>query len=169
MTSTSPEPSTTALDASHRRYLIRDQCIGAMIVNVLINAGIAWLMFRSAAVVPLWGQQSIASDTIGTTFFLPFFTCLIVTPLTHSAVRTGRLARPGFRRASHAWLHRLPAGTLLRGVVLGLVGMVMAAPVSLWALVWPLSVPVSVSVASVVMPCRPWPASRRPSTTCAPT
>jgi hypothetical protein len=122
------------LDATHRRYLMIDQGVGAIIATILINALIAWLLFRSLPVVPLWGQQSIAGDTIATTFFLPLFTCLIVTPLTHLAVRRGQLSRPSFRRASYPWLRWLPAGTFLRGLVLGLVVMIVVGPVSVWAL-----------------------------------
>ncbi len=122
------------LDEAHRRYLVIEQGVGAIIANLLINAGIAWLMFRSMDIVPLWGQQSIAGDTLGTTFFLPFFTCLIVTPLTHMAIRQGRMPSSRWMRQEHPWLSRLPGGTALRAFVLGLIVFVLVGPISVWVL-----------------------------------
>ncbi len=66
------------MSRAQRRYLLFEQGVGAAVFNFLLNAAIAWLIFRGADVVPLWGQQSIAGDTIGTSVILPFLTCLIV-------------------------------------------------------------------------------------------
>jgi hypothetical protein len=122
------------LDEAHRRYLIIEQGVGSVIVNILINGTLAYFMFRAMPLVPLWGQQSIAGDLLGTCFFLPFFTCLIVTPVTHAAVRTGRFGPPGWARGSHPWLGRLPGGTLARAFVLGLIVFVLLGPLSVWVL-----------------------------------
>lgn len=122
------------LAAAHRTYALRDQGIGAAIVNFLINGAIAWLMFRSLAAVPLWGQQSIAGDTIGTGFFLPFITCLIVTPLTLRQVRSGTLPVPAWSRVDHPLLARLPRGAAARGAVLGAIGALLLAPPVVFAL-----------------------------------
>ncbi len=119
---------------AHRRYLILEQGIGAVIVNLFTNATAAWLLFRSLEVVPLWGPRSIAGDTVATTFLLPFITCLIVTWLAHRAVDGGRFPPPEWRRASHPALGRLPRSTYLRGLLLGFVCMIVVAPVSIWAL-----------------------------------
>ena len=78
--------------------------------NFLLNGAIAWLLFRSLERVPLWGQQSIAGDTIGTCFFLPFFTALIVTPLVRRRVRAGSVAPLGVDARDHPPLGWLPAG-----------------------------------------------------------
>jgi hypothetical protein len=115
----------------HYRYLWLEQGIGAAIFNVVVSAGIAWLLFRPLDVVPLWGPQSIAGDTIATCFFLPFLTCLIVTRLAHREVRRGRLPAPRWRRTSHPVLRRLPAGTGRRAVVLGVLGVLLVAPVTI--------------------------------------
>jgi len=114
--------------SAHRTYALRDNGIGAAIVNFLINGAIAWLMFRTVVSVPLWGQQSIAGDTIGTGFFLPFITCLIVTPLTLRQVQSGNLPRPAWSRIDHPLLARLPSGAAKRGALLGAFGALVAAP-----------------------------------------
>jgi hypothetical protein len=116
---------------AHRRYLVAEQCLGAAIFNFAINALIAWGLFRHLEEVPLWGQESIAGDTVGTCFFLPFFTGLIVTRLAHGRIRAGALPVLGRSRETLAGLGRLPGGTLRRSLVLGLVCALLVAPPAL--------------------------------------
>jgi hypothetical protein len=65
--------------AAQRRFVLLDNGVGAFVVNLMINGVIAWLLFCKATRVPMWGQSSIAGDTIATAFLLPAITCLIVT------------------------------------------------------------------------------------------
>src|SRR5881296_2180494 len=120
---------------AQRRYLLLEQGVGAAGFNFLLNAAIAWLMFRGADVVPLWGQQSIAGDTIGTSIILPFLTCLIATRLVRGHVRAGKVAPLGWSRDTQPWLGWLPRGTLARAAALGGAGLVVFTPPTLVALV----------------------------------
>jgi hypothetical protein len=115
--------------SSAQRGYLREQGIGSAIFNFVLNGIIAWLLFRGQAIVPLFGQQSIAGDTIGTCFFLPFLTCLIVTRIARGHVRAGKVAGAGWTRTSHPMLRWLPAGTALRGLALGLGSIGVFAPV----------------------------------------
>jgi hypothetical protein len=117
------------MSRSHCRYLL-EQGVGAAVVNFAINAAIAWAMFRGAPSVPLWGQQSIMADTLGTCFMLPFITCLVVTPMARRHVRAGRVPALGWTRASHPALSWLPRRTAARGAVLGLACVATFAPVA---------------------------------------
>ncbi len=119
---------------AHRRYLLLEQGLGAAVFNFVLNAGIAWLMFRGQEEVPFWGQQSIAGDTIGTSLILPLLTCLCVTPMARRRVVGGRLAPLGWTPRSHPFLGWLPRATLRRGLALGAAGVVLLAPVTLLAL-----------------------------------
>ena len=116
------------MSPAQRRYLLLEQGVGAAGFNFLLNAAIAWLMFRGADVVPLWGQQSIAGDTIGTSVILPFLTCLIATRLVRGHVRSGKVAPLGWSRDTQPWLGWLPRGTLARGLALGGAGLLVFAP-----------------------------------------
>jgi hypothetical protein len=107
----------------HRRYLLLDQGIGAGILNLVLNAGIAWLLFRGMEVVPLWGQQSIAGDTIGTAFVLPFLTSLIASVVVRSQVRSGYV--PAATLSPTSALRLLPRSLAGRGAVLGLIAIVV--------------------------------------------
>jgi Fe2+ transport system protein B len=116
----------------HRRFLLIDQGVGPTIFNFVLNAGIAWLMFRSAATVPMWGQSSIAGDTIATAFLLPFLTCLIVGKVVAHQVGQGRVRALPDRD--------LPASSLAfrksyqKGLLLGVASVIVTAIPLVWAL-----------------------------------
>lgn len=118
----------------HRRFLILEQGIGSALFNLVLNGVIAWALFRHLAVVPLWGRESIAGDTLGTCFFLPFFTALIVTPLVRRRVRSGGIDGLGWTRESHPRLGWLPAGTLRRALALGGLSLAVVGPLTLLGL-----------------------------------
>ena len=120
------------MSAAQRRYLLLEQGIGAAVFNFGLNAAIAWLMFRGQGAVPLWGQQSIAGDTIGTAIILPFLTCLIATRIVRGHVRAGKVAPLDGGRT---WLGWLPHGTAARGLTLGAAGLLLFAPPVVLALV----------------------------------
>jgi hypothetical protein len=120
--------------ANHRRFLWLEQGLGSVLVNLPLNAAIAWLAFRGTAAVPLWGSQSIAGDTIGTCLILPLITTLVATPLCRRAVRSGAVAPLDWSARIRATLGRLPSGTFARGIALGLVTTVLVVPPALAAL-----------------------------------
>lgn len=78
-----------SLSSTQRRYLVVVQGLVPGVINVVLNGFIAWLMFRGMTTVPVWAQESsIGPDALGTCFFLPAITCLIVTPMVRRHVRT---------------------------------------------------------------------------------
>lgn len=114
-----------ALSAAHRRLLVVDNGVGSAVFNFLLNGGIAWLLFRTATSVPMWGQQSVAGDTLITGFLLPFFTCLIVSRMVERRVTQGHVARlTPAELPQAAWARR---STLARSVFLGVAGVLLAA------------------------------------------
>jgi hypothetical protein len=122
------------MSPGHLRFLLLEQGIGAAVVNFLLNGAIAWLLFRGVPQVPLWGQQSIAGDVVGTCFFLPLITTLIVTPLVRRRVSAGTLAALGWTRETHRPLGWLPNGTGRRALVLGIICALVVGPLSVWVL-----------------------------------
>jgi hypothetical protein len=100
-------------------------------VNLVLNAGIAWISLRGASSVPLWdvplvGKTNTGLDTVGTFFFLPLMTTLFCTTAVWAELRAGRL-RP-FKTG--ALLDRLPPGRVRRGVVLGALCTAVLSPVA---------------------------------------
>jgi hypothetical protein len=105
------------MSRAHRRYLLLEQGVGAGVVNLLLNAAVAWLTFRGSRTVPLWGTQSIAGDTIGTAFLLPLITTLVTSRIVRGEMRKGRLAPLGWPAASFG--RHMPRGLGRRGTLLG--------------------------------------------------
>jgi hypothetical protein len=109
----------------HRRFLIVDEIVGPAIVNFLLNAGIAWFLFRKLASVPLWGSQSIAADTLGTAFVLPVLTALIAGLLIPARVVRGKLSPvPAALLRPTMWSRR---SGVVRGALLGVAAVVLVA------------------------------------------
>jgi hypothetical protein len=117
-----------------KRYLFVEQPLGAFVVNFILNAAIAWAVCRGMTAVPLWGQTSVAGDTIATCFILPFLSVLIATPLVRGDVRRGKLSPASLRAEAVARL-RLPQSVPTRALVVGLGGLVVAAPLAVLSLV----------------------------------
>jgi hypothetical protein len=114
-----------------RRYLLIEHGLGSAVFNFVLNAAIAWLLFRGLTDVPLWGQQSIAGDTIGTALILPLLTCLIVTPMVRRHMRARDVGEVGWSPTAQALQRWLPIGTFRRGLVLGGTCVVAVAPLAL--------------------------------------
>ncbi len=117
-----------SLTPAQRRFLFLDNGVGPFVANLLINGVIAWLLFRNATQVPLWGQSSIAGDTIATSFLLPAITCLIVTPIARGRVRSGQL--PPVVDAFWRWI---PRNMAWRAVLVGLICLLALTPLTLLA------------------------------------
>src|SRR6516162_455662 len=118
-----------SLTPAQRRFVLLDNGVGAFVVNLLINGVIAWLLFRKVTHVPMWGQSSIAGDTIATACLLPAISCLIVTPLARGRVRTCRVAAVG--GASWRWI---PRNMVWRALLVGLICLLVLTPLTLFVL-----------------------------------
>jgi hypothetical protein len=119
------------LTSDQRRYLLIGQCALPFAFNFVFNGGLGLLMFRGVDPVPTWGvESSAAPDLIGTCFFLPAITCLIVTPIVRRHVRSGTVERVASELPRWLQLFRrsLPARALLFGLVtIASVGGILAA------------------------------------------
>ena len=122
------------MSPEHKRVIFLEHGVGSALFNLALNGLIAWALFRGLERVPLWGQQSIAGDTVGTCFFLPFFTTLIVTPLLRGRMRSGQVNPLASTGRLSALLDRLPRRSLARAAVLGVLCAVCVAPPVIWAL-----------------------------------
>jgi len=119
------------MSRAHGRYLLLEQGIGAGVVNFVINWVIAWAMFRGMASVPLRGDLSIANDTIGTTFFLPFLTTLFASQVVRGHVRRGRV--PAWPWGDGAG-RRVPRWLVVRGALFGIVCVALVGVPTAYAL-----------------------------------
>lgn len=103
----------------HRRLLV-GQAVGGVVLNFFLNGGVAWATFPPVETLPLWARSNcVGADTIGTSFFLPLTTCLILTPIVRRALRGGTMA--GIDRADlPAAIRFWPSNFVARGALVGL-------------------------------------------------
>ncbi len=130
------------LSDRHRRFLVIEQGAIPTLFNLVLNGFIAWLLFRSAAAVPLWGESSVGVDLLATGFMLPFLTCVIVSSLVGRHVRSGKVPPLLMGQLPHSrWFQR---SVSTRGLLLGAVGVLLGAVPIVWALSLGQSQPFSV-------------------------
>lgn len=121
------------LSPAQLRYALVSFALIPAVANTAINGLIGWVMFRGVALVPVWGLgPSVGPDTLGTCFFLPMFTCLIVTPLTWRHMRRGVVEPLGELAAVPTWARRTLRPLLRRAALLGLACFLVVGPV-VWA------------------------------------
>jgi hypothetical protein len=123
-TATPPPSASPGVSRDHRRFIFWHAIVGAAIVNLVLNALIAWLSVRSEDSVPRWAvpladKPSTITDTLGTFFILPLLTCLIFTAVARRELRHGRITPLGWAWSPKSILRRLPSGTVRRGLALG--------------------------------------------------
>ena len=83
--------------SEHRRWLLLNTIVIAAVVNGALSALIAWGSAANEEEIPLWAVPfaegpSLAVDTIGTFFILPFLTTLIITTVVWHELRERRIA-----------------------------------------------------------------------------
>lgn len=122
------------LSNRHRQFLIVSQCGIQTVVNFLINGLIAWLIHRSSTTVAIWDASGgILLDLLLTGLALPFFICVIVSPAIAGQVRSGKVP-PLLPEQFPQW-HWFRRSSSIRGLVVGIAGVIFGAGPVVWALI----------------------------------
>ncbi|MEZ5501882.1 MAG: hypothetical protein R3E50_04200 [Halioglobus sp.] len=120
----------SAADISHLRH----EVMVAGISNACFNGFFAWLLMKDGPALRWDGEHSFVVDIIATGLLLPLIVALIVIPLQRSKLRKGRLAPIDLGNTSliQALANRFPAATFRSAMLFGLIGLVVAAPLTLF-------------------------------------
>jgi len=119
-----------ALSPTHRR-LLQAQALGGLVLNIPLNGAAAWLGFPPVVRLPLWAKANcVAFDTLGTSFFLPLVTCLVLTLLQRRSLRAGALD-PLPRASLPALVRFWPQNVVGRGALVGLLSMLTVGAATL--------------------------------------
>jgi hypothetical protein len=113
------------LSPEHRKLLVIDQGVVAFVINLVLNGGIGWLIFRSAAEVPVWGESSAGGDLLVTALLLPLLTAVIVSKLVAGQVESGKLPPLASHQIPDSGFSLRPSA--IRGFALGGMAIVLAA------------------------------------------
>jgi hypothetical protein len=119
------------LTPAQRTFIAVEQIILPFVFNLVFNAALGWYLFRTHVPVPLWGDPSIGADILGMLFFLPFFTCLVGTPLINRATRLGKVDKLTIRPEQHWLLRHLPRSLWVRSILIGAACTVALGPLSI--------------------------------------
>ena len=110
--------------APAHQQMLRGQATLGLVLNFFFNGAIAWIAFPPfppGASIPLFARGNcVAGDVIGTSFFLPLTTCLVLTPFVRRALAPKGTVPPLARAALPAAVRWLPGNIAGRGALLGL-------------------------------------------------
>jgi hypothetical protein len=104
--------------------------------NTLFNGLSAWLLMKGGGNLQWSGDHSFVTDVLATAFLLPFIVGCIVIPLQRSKLSKGKLQPIDLGASSlmQSLADHFPANTLKSAVLLGLVGLLIIAPLTLTGL-----------------------------------
>jgi hypothetical protein len=112
------------LSEQHRHFIRVEQCVHPGLFNFAINGALAWLITRSHASLPLWGDGGIGVDLIATSLLLPLLTAVIVSRIIRGQVAQGKISALDPTQIDERGLHHRSAW--VRGGVLALVVLAVA-------------------------------------------
>ena len=123
------------LAPEHRRWLAVYAIGLTGVLDLCLTGGIAWLAVRHQPHIPLWqgisaSRAGLLTDTVGTFFFLPFLTTLLLSPGVRAAQRGGELPRIRSDTTARDLASHLPERLVRRGLYLGLITMIIASAVA---------------------------------------
>lgn len=113
---------------SLQSHIVKESC-SSFFINLAINGGLAWFIFRSKPSLSLWGANGFGQDMLITALLLWLLLCAIVMTIHKKKSQSGKLPAiaaseyPTMRRA----LKWLPRGTWAASSVLGVVGVILFA------------------------------------------
>jgi hypothetical protein len=128
----------------HRRFLMKETII-AIVVNMLISYAITFGMFRSQNEIMLWGKNGLFIDLIPTIFLMIFCMTAIMTPATRSRISKGTAPSAPWHRREYFILRFLPVVSVVRALVMGIVGLLVLLPTSCGLLIILKQFPISFS------------------------
>ena len=91
-----------------------------------IGAVLTRALWNNYDIVPLWGQESIVTHLLSSSFVLGALVCWTATKATRNALRSKQVLPLHWHLKSQTVIDKLPAGTLHRAFILGLIGMLIA-------------------------------------------
>ena len=118
------------LDPPTRRWILINAVIAGALINLVLNALIAWGRASEVDEIPLWEESGLSTigDTLGTLVVLPLITTLLIAAGVRREIAHGKLSALERYGGLAEAARRLPDNMLLRGLVFGLACLVILGP-----------------------------------------
>jgi hypothetical protein len=124
------------------KYLATES-IGSAIVNGLLNAGAAWLLFHGRVLVPVKGPLGIVRDLIGETFLVASLSYMAAVLISRHRGRAGKLPQ-------HSTMHlRTPGNVYLWSLAVGVICACVLVPLN--AIILPRALPAGLTFRDVIL------------------
>ncbi len=105
---------------------IRKEALTNFVINVVINAGIAYALFRQVEQIGPWGEKGYVMDLLITGFLLSLILGGIFVGMSRRKRDSGEFTLSGSEGKALAWL--IPYNPVLAALWLGALGMALATP-----------------------------------------
>lgn len=109
---------------------IRKEVVTNVVINLLINAGLAWLILGNKGPLAWWGQHGFAQDMIVTAILLTGIVSTIMILVHRKKVAKGEL--PALHLDPSKWLHRfvakLPSSVLASVLIFVVISLLLFIP-----------------------------------------
>ena len=105
---------------------IRKETLTNFVINIVINAAIAYALFRQVEQIGPWGEKGFVMDLLLTGFLLSLILGGIFVAMSRRKRDSEEFALSGNEGKALAWL--IPYNPVLAALWLGILGMVLATP-----------------------------------------
>lgn len=112
---------------------IRGEAIASGVINAIINGLIIWSLKKDSGPIPFSGDEGFSIDIVITSFLLLLLVAVIVIAIQRKKLSKGELATFEWDtyRTSHRMMSRFPRSVWASGILFGLFGIFVVAPITL--------------------------------------
>lgn len=118
------------LSPRQKRYMIRYFLLPSLVINIALNGLSGWLVFPPEG-VPLWGDPSVAGDTIVATFLTACLMGWIMGPFVTRDLRLGRIPPLAWADQPSVLVRHWPRGSFGASLAMALAFVMTVAPASI--------------------------------------
>ena len=119
------DPPKIYISQAQRRYFVLQCCIGAAVLNLLLNAAAGWVVTLKVLEFPVWKFPGVMADLAGTAFGITFGTAAVAPFATRRDLVRGKITAPTVAPHIDASFERLPQSTLRRAAWFGVLSVAL--------------------------------------------
>jgi len=115
------------LEKVHHTFIVKETII-AIVINATLTGLITYFMFHDHGEIGLWGKNGIFFDLIPTISIMTFLMTVVMTPVTRTRIKKGTAPAAPWQSTEHYVLRFFSGPFLIRGLLLGLLALLILLP-----------------------------------------